>query len=60
MAPQTPGIHHVTAISGEPQRNVDFYASVLGLRLVRRPSTSTIPRPTTSTTATDRAILARS
>ena len=27
---QTTGIHHVTAISGEPQRNVDFYAGVLG------------------------------
>jgi glyoxalase family protein len=36
MAPQTPGIHHVTAISGEPQRNVDFYAGVLGLRLVKK------------------------
>ena len=33
---QTTGIHHVTAISGEPQRNVDFYAGVLGLRLVKR------------------------
>ena len=36
MAPQTPGIHHVTAISGEPQRNVDFYAGLLGLRLVKK------------------------
>jgi catechol 2,3-dioxygenase-like lactoylglutathione lyase family enzyme len=36
MAPQTPGIHHVTAISGKPQRNVDFYAGVLGLRLVKK------------------------
>src|ERR687893_367712 len=26
MIPQTTGIHHVTAICGEPQRNVDFYA----------------------------------
>ncbi|PYM04775.1 MAG: ring-cleaving dioxygenase [Candidatus Rokuibacteriota bacterium] len=32
----TPGIHHVTAICGDPQANVDFYASVLGLRLVKR------------------------
>ena len=31
-----PGIHHVTAIAGDPQRNVDFYAGVLGLRLVKR------------------------
>jgi glyoxalase family protein len=36
MAPQTQGIHHVTAISGDPQRNVDFYAGVLGLRLVKK------------------------
>ncbi len=31
-----PGIHHVTAIASDPQRNVDFYAGVLGLRLVKR------------------------
>lgn len=30
------GIHHVTAIAGDPQRNLDFYAGVLGLRLVKR------------------------
>ncbi|MHB8732608.1 MAG: ring-cleaving dioxygenase [bacterium] len=30
------GIHHVTAIAGDPQRNVDFYAGTLGLRLVKR------------------------
>lgn len=30
------GIHHVTAIAGDPQRNVDFYAGVLGLRMVKR------------------------
>ena len=30
------GIHHVTAICGEPQRNLDFYAGLLGLRLVKR------------------------
>jgi glyoxalase family protein len=35
MAP-LPGIHHVTAISGDAQLNVDFYAGVLGLRLVKR------------------------
>jgi glyoxalase family protein len=33
---QTTGVHHVTAISGEPQRNVDFYAGTLGLRLVKK------------------------
>ncbi|HVX30481.1 MAG TPA: VOC family protein [Nitrolancea sp.] len=30
------GMHHVTAIAGEPQPNVDFYSGVLGLRLVKR------------------------
>jgi len=30
------GIHHVTAIAGDPQVNVDFYTGVLGLRLVKR------------------------
>lgn len=33
---QTTGIHHITAIVGHPQENVDFYASVLGLRLVKK------------------------
>ncbi len=30
------GIHHITAIVGHPQENVDFYAGVLGLRLVKQ------------------------
>ena len=30
------GLHHVTAIAGDPQRNADFYTRVLGLRLVKR------------------------
>ena len=30
------GIHHVTAIASDPQRNLDFYSGVLGLRLVKR------------------------
>ncbi|MFL6451910.1 MAG: ring-cleaving dioxygenase [Bryobacteraceae bacterium] len=29
------GIHHVTAIAGDPQPNIDFYAGMLGLRLVK-------------------------
>src|SRR2546423_231454 len=29
------GIHHVTAITADPQKNVDFYCGVLGLRLVK-------------------------
>jgi glyoxalase family protein len=30
------GIHHITAIAGDPQRNLDFYTEILGLRLVKR------------------------
>ena len=30
------GLHHVTAIAGEPQTNINFYTGVLGLRLVKR------------------------
>ena len=30
------GIHHITAITAEAQRNVDFYAGTLGLRLVKK------------------------
>jgi len=30
------GIHHVTAISGAAERNLDFHARVLGLRLVKK------------------------
>ena len=30
------GLHHITAIAGDPQRNVDFYTRVLGQRLVKR------------------------
>ncbi|MFC4024857.1 ring-cleaving dioxygenase [Oceanobacillus longus] len=33
---KTEGIHHITAIVGHPQENVDFYASVFGLRLVKK------------------------
>ena len=36
MSTDTSGVHHVTAIAGEPQRNVDFYVGVLGLRLVKK------------------------
>jgi len=30
------GLHHITAISGDAQRNYDFYTKVLGLRLVKK------------------------
>ena len=31
----TAGIHHITAIATDPQRNLDFYTQVMGLRLVK-------------------------
>jgi glyoxalase family protein len=36
MSFRTTGIHHVTGIASDPQRNLDFYAGILGLRLVKR------------------------
>ena len=30
------GIHHVTAIASDPQRNLDFYTGLLGLRFLKR------------------------
>lgn len=30
------GIHHVTAMAGNPQKNVDFYAGILGVRFVKK------------------------
>lgn len=30
------GLHHVTAIASDPQRNLDFYTGVLGLRFVKK------------------------
>ncbi|QQE78336.1 ring-cleaving dioxygenase [Alicyclobacillus sp. SO9] len=30
------GLHHITAMSGIAQKNVDFYVSVLGLRMVKK------------------------
>ena len=30
------GLHHITAIAGDPRRNLAFYTGVLGLRLVKR------------------------
>ena len=35
MPQPIPGIHHVTAIAGGPQQNLDFYTGFLGLRLVK-------------------------
>lgn len=33
---QTAGIHHITSFVRHPQDNVDFYAGILGLRLVKK------------------------
>ena len=35
MQPIT-GLHHITAIAGPAQENLDFYAGVLGMRLVKK------------------------
>lgn len=36
MTLDTPGVHHVTAVTGESRTNVAFYAGTLGLRFVKR------------------------
>lgn len=36
MAKRSKGLHHVTAVVGDPQENVDFYSGILGLRLVKK------------------------
>lgn len=33
---QLGGLHHITMITGDAQRNVDFYADLLGLRLIKK------------------------
>lgn len=30
------GLHHITALADDPQKNVDFYAGILGLRLIKK------------------------
>lgn len=35
MQDKISGIHHITAIASDPQRNLDFYTSTLGLRMVK-------------------------
>jgi glyoxalase family protein len=30
------GIHHITAIAADPQANIDFYAGVLGMRMIKK------------------------
>src|SRR4051794_41334793 len=33
---QLEGLHHITMITGDARKNVEFYADVLGLRLVKK------------------------
>ena len=35
MSKEILGIHHITAIAGDPQANIDFYSGTLGLRLIK-------------------------
>src|SRR6201989_1279905 len=37
------GLHHITAITADAPRNVDFYARLLGLRLVKKTVTFDAP-----------------
>ncbi|PZX47077.1 ring-cleaving dioxygenase [Algoriphagus chordae] len=36
MKPLITGIHHITAIAGNSQANIDFYTGIIGLRLVKK------------------------
>lgn len=36
MEARIAGLHHITAIAGQAQRNYDFYTGVLGMRLVKK------------------------
>ncbi|TCZ80743.1 ring-cleaving dioxygenase [Paenibacillus albiflavus] len=36
MKKQTTGIHHITAFARNAQENIDFYAGILGIRLVKK------------------------
>src|SRR5699024_3412356 len=36
MKDHSQGIHHITAVAGNPQRNAEFYVKTLGMRLVKK------------------------
>lgn len=36
MAKLVTGLHHITALASDPQKNVNFYAGILGLRLIKK------------------------
>ncbi len=37
------GLHHVTVIAGDAQENLDFYAGILGMRLVKKTVNQDVP-----------------
>jgi glyoxalase family protein len=39
----TIGLHHITAIAGDPQENMDFYTGLLGMRLVKKSINQDVP-----------------
>jgi glyoxalase family protein len=43
MPTAVPGIHHVTAITADVQRNVDFYVGTLGLRFIKKTVNFDVP-----------------
>ena len=43
MPASVPGVHHVTAITADVQRNVDFYVGVLGLRFIKKTVNFDVP-----------------
>jgi glyoxalase family protein len=43
VAASIPGIHHVTCITGDTQKCVDFYVSVLGLRFIKKSINQDLP-----------------
>ena len=43
MPANLPGIHHVTSITGDVQKCVDFYVGVLGLRFIKKSINQDVP-----------------
>jgi len=43
MPANVPGIHHVTCITGDVQKNVDFYVGVLGMRFIKKTVNFDVP-----------------
>jgi len=43
MPATVPGIHHVTAITGDVQKCTDFYVGVLGLRFIKKSINQDVP-----------------